>query len=161
MSIPFYEEVEPKYEGRKVFVYFNLHKKCWSVKSLDTNRVMLHCNTVTLRDATFRVSEPGRLRVNAEGRKNVHAGIQGYIVRYSDYSGHDGGGHGIRYNPYEFHTFVTTEGGTPMHGAKFVSLMAHSSCKVMGKDLTSIDKHLQRQKAPSVDDIIRQLETLL
>ncbi len=182
MTIPFVEEVLSEHVGEHVFVYFNLHKECWSIKSLLTNRVMLHCNTVTLRDATFRVSEPGRQRVHTEGRKNVHAGIQGYIVHYSDYSGHFGGGHGIRYNPYDFHTFVTTEGDVPMYGAKFVSLMACSSCKVMAKNIVSIAKHLEMQKVKcpdkpkyasesyalavekrdvTVDDIIRQLEKIM
>jgi hypothetical protein len=32
----------------RVFVYFNLHKKVWSVKSLKTGRVIAHANFIEL-----------------------------------------------------------------------------------------------------------------
>lgn len=64
----------------RVFVYFNLHKKLWSVKALegaDKGRVIAHKRMLTLANATPRVSEKGRQRVLQERRKNVHAGIVG------------------------------------------------------------------------------------
>lgn len=66
----------------KVFVYFNLHRKCWSVKALEgerKGRVIRHAQELTLRDVTFKVSEAGRQRVLKEQRKNVHAGVVGYL----------------------------------------------------------------------------------
>ena len=63
----------------KVFVYFNLHKKLWSIKSLESGRVIGHATEVILRDCQFKVSQAGRARVIAEQRKNVHAGIVGTL----------------------------------------------------------------------------------
>lgn len=66
----------------KVFVYFNLHKLCFSVKALEgpmKGRVVQHSNAVMLHDVTFKVSEAGRQRVLREKRKNVHAGVVGTL----------------------------------------------------------------------------------
>lgn len=66
----------------RVFVYFNLHRKVWSVKALDgaaKGRVVAHASHVALCDAVCRVSEAGRQRVIREQRKNVHAGIVGTL----------------------------------------------------------------------------------
>ena len=68
--------------GKKVFVYRNLHRKCWSLKSLEGNDkglVIAHLDEVVLDNPTPKISEAGRQRVLKEGRKNVHAGIVGYI----------------------------------------------------------------------------------
>ena len=64
----------------KVFVYFNLHKKCFSIKALEgamKGRVVAHRDNVLLFHATFKVSQAGRERVLREKRKNVHAGVCG------------------------------------------------------------------------------------
>ena len=66
----------------KVFVYYNLNKFLWSVKSLDgptKGRVIAHADKLLLRDITYEVSEAGRQRVLREKRKNVHAGIVGNL----------------------------------------------------------------------------------
>jgi hypothetical protein len=66
----------------KVMIYWNLHKLCWSVKALtgeNRGRVIKHVNTFHLSDVSFRVSEAGRQRVIREKRKNVHAGVVGYL----------------------------------------------------------------------------------
>ena len=67
----------------KVFVYYNLHKKCFSVKALEgenKGRVIQHRNSVDLANVTFKVSEKGRQRVLKEKRKNVHAGVVGQLL---------------------------------------------------------------------------------
>jgi len=64
----------------KVFVYFNLRKRCFSVKALEgmyKGRVIAHRDSLHLQDAEFKVSEKGRQRVIRERRKNVHAGVVG------------------------------------------------------------------------------------
>ena len=69
-------------ESVRVAVYFNLHKKVFSVKALQgphKGRVVAHVARVTLRDAAFKVNESGRQRVLREKRKNVHAYVTGYI----------------------------------------------------------------------------------
>lgn len=83
--------------GEKVFVYWNLHKQLFSVKSVKTGRVVAHVDNLYLRDATFKVSEAGRQRVLREKRKNVHAGVQGYVTNEPP-SFYDGV---AKYNPYK------------------------------------------------------------
>jgi hypothetical protein len=90
----------------KVFVYFNLHKKLFSVKSLEgpmKGRVVAHRNYVSLDNVTFKVSEAGRRRVLAEQRKNVHAGLVGEwndtFVTLVDPTP-------VTYNPYRYDSFV-------------------------------------------------------
>lgn len=69
----------------RVFVYFNLHKKCWSIRAMEGNqkgRVIAHAQAVELANCTFKVSEAGRQRVLREKRKNVHAGVVGDIIAF-------------------------------------------------------------------------------
>ncbi len=66
----------------KVFVYYNLHKHCWSLKALegkDKGRVVAHADDVMVYLAKCKVSEAGRQRVLNEQRKNVHAGVVGWV----------------------------------------------------------------------------------
>lgn len=91
----------------RVFVYFNLHKKMWSVKALsgpNKGRVIAHSDTVQLRNAIGRVSEAGRQRVIKEQRKNVHAGIVGELVSFDVHSGFHG--EALTYNPYKYSSFI-------------------------------------------------------
>ena len=66
----------------KVDVYFNLHKKVWSVRCVKTRKVVLHTTELTLSDVTFKVSQAGRERVIREKRKNVHAVVRGVLQRW-------------------------------------------------------------------------------
>ncbi len=53
----------------KVFCYFNLHRKCFSIKALEgpnKGRVVAHSDKVLLSDGVFKVSEAGRQRVLRE-----------------------------------------------------------------------------------------------
>ena len=62
----------------KVYVYFNLHKRCFSVKALEGQAkglVIAYANDVVLFDPVFKVSKAGRDRVLRERKKNVHAGV--------------------------------------------------------------------------------------
>jgi len=75
-------------EGNRVRVYRNLHKDCWSVKNFEPrhplyNRVVAHAEEVNLEQVKFIVSDSGYNRVHAEGRKNVHAYVQGRAIRKS------------------------------------------------------------------------------
>lgn len=121
----------------RVFVYFNLHKKVWSVKALsgeNRGRVVAHASAVGLDDCEMRVSESGRQRVLREQRKNVHAGIVGTLngLREADwrYPNHEwyGGpdiilnGEEITYNPYKYDSFVRVRNQTPVTSAKRVIL---------------------------------------
>ena len=102
----------------KVFVYFNLHKKVFSVRAMEgenKGRVIAHTTTVELRDAVFKVSQAGRERVLKEKRKNVHAGVQGQWVAWSGDNVDDLDA--VTYNPYRYDSFVTVADQTPVRTA--------------------------------------------
>lgn len=62
----------------KVYVYRNLHKKCYSI--MDTRgKVIGHADTVYLKDASFVVRAGGYERYLREGSKNVHAFVKGTL----------------------------------------------------------------------------------
>jgi len=65
-------------KNKRVYVYFNLHKKVWSVRQ--SGKVVEHTKDIMLKDCRFLVSEAGRKRVLREKKKNVHAGVSGYVV---------------------------------------------------------------------------------
>ena len=97
----------------RVFVYFNLHKKCFSIKALEGDRkgrVVAHSTTVLLEGCKFKVSEAGRQRVLREKRKNVHAGVTGTWINAdrveSCYEFLSMVGRQVSYNPYKYDSFV-------------------------------------------------------
>jgi len=92
-------------ESRKVFIYKNLHKDCWSLKQ--DGLVKAHTHDLCLFDCSFRVNKKGREKVLKEKRKNVHAGISGYI----DTPWLMGclSAEVAIYNPYKFKSFVRAD----------------------------------------------------
>lgn len=83
-----------------VRVYWNLHKKCWSIQH--KRKVISHKKQVALINVKFIVSEAGRQRVLKERRKNVHAFAQGELLEEdmkNDYKVI------VSYNPYKFSYF--------------------------------------------------------
>lgn len=107
----------------KVEVYFNLHKKCLSVRSLeghDKGRVIAHVDAINLFDATFAVQPAGRDKVRREGRKNVHAFVRG---KWCDTVAGDAlEAVGVTYNPYKYESFVNRADESPIYRAAFVSM---------------------------------------
>ncbi|WP_018234229.1 hypothetical protein [Thioalkalivibrio thiocyanodenitrificans] len=111
----------------RVFVYKNLHKGCFSVKSLegeDKGRVIAHARAVLLQDACFKVSEAGRQRVLKERRKNVHAGVVGQLslmVALDEPPDRTLTPPPrcvlVTYNPYRYRTFVTDGTEIPVQHA--------------------------------------------
>ena len=111
----------------RVMVYFNLRKKCLSVKALEGDnkgRVIAHTDSVELIGAHFKVSQAGRQRVLREKRKNVHAGVVGWLTNlpahYSTIHIAEAMYTPIKYNPYKFDSFVTAVNETPVTAAKRV-----------------------------------------
>ena len=117
----------------KVFVYYNLHKKLWSIKALEgpsKNKVVYHAHRVELWGVTPKVSKAGRLRVLRDRCKNVHAGLQGELVSYTpcpklNHKGDDW--EAITYNPYLYETFVYTKDTKEFTGAR--------SCIMEGREV--------------------------
>lgn len=101
----------------KVFVYYNLHKKCWSVRDKKSNLVILHTDYVLLDGVKFKVSEAGRQRVLKEKQKNVHAGVEGVLVDF----GNDiktNLNKAVSYNPYKGPNFYLIDSEKPIFQAK-------------------------------------------
>ena len=103
----------------KVKVYFNLHKKVFSVVDNKTKKVVRYSNGLSLNDATFKVSKAGRERVLKERRKNVHAYVIGeddlnYCIP-SDATE-------VTYNPYLYNSFVEKDTKKPISKAYKVFL---------------------------------------
>lgn len=119
----------------KVFVYFNLHRKLFSVKALEGDmkgRVIAHRQHVLITDATFKVSEAGRQRVIREQRKNVHAGVSGTWFDAAKAGGRahefiSTNGSLIMYNPYKYDSFVHRYGEHPIKSARVVALSVNDS----------------------------------
>ena len=118
----------------KCFIYFNLHRKCFSIKALEganKGRVIAHRSEALVFDATFKVSEAGRQRVLREQRKNVHAGVVGHWIDSSgDYATIDAvaiNGSAITYNPYKYDSFVHLYGEHPIEKARLVALTTTES----------------------------------
>lgn len=112
-------------ENIRVEVYWNLHKRLFSVRALEgenKGRVIKHSYGVRLSDAKF-VSQPaGRERVRREGVKNVHAFVRGRMMDYDSDENlrHDSTAKGVTYNPYKYDTFVEVATKKPVHNASMV-----------------------------------------
>ena len=121
MMIDTYDEqascIDP---DRKIEVYRNLHKNCWSVRQKGI--VRFHCNVISLKNCEFVVQPAGHAKVLREKKKNVHAFVRGYI--WSEELGNFDAQFcwdDIHYNPYKADTFVDWE-GKPVYHANFVDL---------------------------------------
>jgi hypothetical protein len=102
----------------RVQVYRNLHLKCWSVKNMKTQRVILHPAEVYILGARFIVSQTGRERVMRERCKNVHAGVRGQLSDSLPTS--LDGWLRVTYNPYHHSSFVFAESGEAVLAASEV-----------------------------------------
>jgi len=117
----------------KVFVYYNLHKKCWSIKALEgpnKGRVVAHAATVILNEVQFKVSEAGRQRVLREKKKNVHAGAVGVLECYDPQEAYFNTAISmpVTYNPYKYETFVNAISKQPILKARRLLMVAPANC---------------------------------
>lgn len=98
----------------KVEVYFNLHKKLFSVRSVATGRVMFHTYEVCIDNPKFVVRKAGRDKVLRERKKNVHAFVRGDIRHYSEILSPR---LDLSYNPYKAGHFVNKATDEPVYTA--------------------------------------------
>lgn len=117
--------------GTKVFIYWNVRKRCWSVRACEgpsKGRVVLHVNNFWINNVIFKVSEAGRQRVIREHKKNVHAGVVGNLVQYTSTELTGMAPlldkmdvlRPIRYNPYINSTFIHVVSQLPVRNATYV-----------------------------------------
>jgi len=93
--------------NKNVTVYFNLHKKLWSIKS--KGRVIGHVKHVTIEPTKFHVNEKQRLKVIEKKCRQVHAWINGKLISYGDFSSHRNLKRPISFNPYKCDSFYWIE----------------------------------------------------
>ena len=109
VPLPYYDTVR---------VYWNTTKSCWSLLTRQTWQTKHNTRgsgwrlagytrgPICLDAADFLVYEAGRKRTLAEGRKNVHAYIEGTLVDATTIAGEL---LTLTYNPYKDTTFVSVE----------------------------------------------------
>ena len=111
--------------GKKVMVYYNLHKHTFSVTY--DSKVIMHADYVKLGDVEFRVRQGGKEKVRSEKSKNVHAFVIGNLLDYCEFPCDDlpvtKFGKIVTYNPYKFDTFVYKDSEEPVYNAKEVNMI--------------------------------------
>ena len=111
--------------GKKVMVYYNLHKHTFSVTY--DSKVIMHADYVKLGDVEFRVRKGGKERVRSEKSKNVHAFVIGTLLNYCEYPCEDipspSSDKVVTYNPYKYDTFVFKNTEEPVYRAQEVDMI--------------------------------------
>jgi hypothetical protein len=105
--------------GTKVEIYWNLHKKVFSVRARSgeqRGRVIAHVDKFVLNNVSFVVNQAGRARVLQEQRKNVHAFVRGEWAESTDAKMSV-----VTYNPYKYQTFVRAGTEVPVLSAAIAS----------------------------------------
>ena len=108
----------------RVQVYYNLHKKCLSIRH--KGKVIEHAQEVTLTDARFHVQQAGRERVLKQKRKNVHAYVSGKLKESFWFTQSPSytwiAKQRVAYNPYKYKNFVNEETLEPVASAEVVHI---------------------------------------
>jgi len=109
---------------RPVRVFKNPVRDCYTI--MQGFKVLASARQVRLRDATFTVRETGRQKMLREGKRTVHAWINGLLVDYT----HDDearnlarlDGRRVGYNPHRAGNFMDRDNDTPVTEASLVQL---------------------------------------
>lgn len=94
---------------KRLYIYWNLHKKTWSVRQ--SGKIVGHSDLIFLKDCRFLVGKAGRERVRREKKKNVHAGVSGYLAMNAEFHRQQVDRDcWVTYNPYKHDTFIQRTG---------------------------------------------------
>ncbi len=111
--------------GLRVMVYYNLHKKTFSVQY--KGKIILYADYVKLGNVEFRVRVGGKEKVRQEMRKNVHAFVIGDLKDYCVYPCEnmplETNDNIITYNPYKYDSFVNKETEEPIYFANEIDMI--------------------------------------
>ena len=111
--------------GKKVMVYYNLHKHTFSVTY--NSKVIMYADYVKLGDVEFRVRQGGKEKVRSEKSKNVHAFVIGTLLDYCEYPCDEmpisSSDEVVTYNPYKHDTFVFKKTEEPIYRAQEVDMI--------------------------------------
>jgi hypothetical protein len=118
----------------RVEVYFNLHKKTFSVRNCKTGLVIAHTDNIWVEDPVFVVRKAGREKVLRERKKNVHAFVRGTWMQdllvepeHQDYLEHREWAEEVTYNPYKYDSFVTKHDAKAIDFGRLASLTCSSA----------------------------------
>ena len=104
--------------NKKVEVYFNLHKKCLSIRQSGAS--VIHADFVEIKEPQFVVQQGGNARVRREKCKNVHAFVRGYLTeRVGIFPKNQ---KLVTYNPYKHTSFVERGTDKPICNAEYAVL---------------------------------------
>ena len=116
---------EDNFIGKKVMVYYNLHKHTFSVTY--KGKVISHSDYVKLKDVEFRVRQGGREKVVREKSKNVHSFVIGTLMDYCEFPCNDlpsePNNNIVTYNPYKYSSFVMKDTEEPIYHANEVEMI--------------------------------------
>ena len=126
---------------KRLYVYWNISKKTWSVRQ--SGKVVGHSDLIFLKDCRFLVAKAGQARVRREKKKNVHAGVSGYLAMNAEfcnavYHSPPSAFCFVMYNPYKHDTFVQRTGvcddkdPIPVTTARFAKLYVLDGKPVVG-----------------------------
>lgn len=108
----------------RVFIYWNFNKKLWSIRSMETGRVIDRRTHACITDCTFKVSAAGRQRVLRDRRKNVHAGVVGMLTTVDAEMPTTP----VSYNPYKYETFINKINLEPVKESRLVCFGPNGLC---------------------------------
>lgn len=134
----------------KVDVYYNLRKKCLSIRSREKEsygKVIKHSPNVLIKNAVFVVQPAGLKKARDKGVKNVHAFVRGELVENPDEDTLENRKwRQVYYDPFKWENFVTkTDKNTyvPMPDAKFVRIFGNrmfaSGTKIRKKEKKKLE----------------------
>ena len=106
-----------------VDIYFNLHKKVFSVRH--KGKVIGHATALTVMNPKFVVQPAGRAKVLRDKVKNVHAFVRTdsmWTVEDDWYCVEVYKKERVKYNPYMSDTFVSCATGDAIHKAEVAYL---------------------------------------
>ena len=89
----------------RIRAYYNLHKKCFSVQDYKTGLVIEHTDELFVTNAMFVVRKSGNERVKQEGKKNVHAFVNGIRSKLKRGMMPEFASYKVRYDPYTMDYF--------------------------------------------------------
>ena len=89
----------------RIRAYYNLHKKCFSVQDYQSGLVIEHTDELFVTNAMFVVRKSGNERVKQEGKKNVHAFVNGIRSKLKRGMMPEFASYKVRYDPYTMDYF--------------------------------------------------------
>ncbi len=118
-------QFDKMFVGKKVMVYYNLHKHTFSVRY--AGKVVMHADFVKLGDVEFRVRQGGKEKVRDEKSKNVHAFVIGTLLEYCEYPcfgiPEPPSDFVVTYDPYKYDSFVNKFTKEPVYFANEVDMI--------------------------------------